>query len=391
MQPEFPAPGSAPRAVPPSPDGRVRVGLLCPQIHLGGAEDWQASLLRHTDKRQIDWVGVGVVHDRAGASVAMADELARLAPLYWGHEAIAELAAGCDVVLSWGLNGMPYLGGLIPRPVRVAVSHGSIDSSWTVDLYREPVGVDHFAAVHELATEPIPEPWRATAAVIYNAVDSERLTPKRSQREMRAAWGVPEGAKVLGYIGRLYEETKNPSVVARAAALLPEPWHVVMVGEGPERDRLAENAPANLHFPGGDRDAGSVLGGFDWLCVPSDYESFGLSLCEGLWFGLPVVSTAVGVCKRERGLTRDLVEITPRAVVEGLMADEADLMGTTTRVAKAKAWARETLDPARFGREWTDFLVKVYRRRGKARGSLADAVKAKAECVPCREKSQPQS
>ena len=48
----------------PSPDGRVRAGILCPCLNMGGAETWQLTLARSVDRHLIDWVGCVVIPDR---------------------------------------------------------------------------------------------------------------------------------------------------------------------------------------------------------------------------------------------------------------------------------------------------------------------------------------
>ncbi len=55
----------------------------------------------------------------------------------------------------------------------------------------------------------------------------------------RAAWGLPARARVAGYLGRLAPE-KDPGAMLRLAEALPDPWHVVIVGDGREGAALAE-------------------------------------------------------------------------------------------------------------------------------------------------------
>jgi glycosyltransferase involved in cell wall biosynthesis len=179
---------------------------------------------------------------------------------------------------------------------------------------------------------------------------------------IRAAWNVPGDALVAGYLGRLSIE-KDPDAMLRLARGLPEPWHVVIVGEGRERARLeAEIDSASLkrvHLVGGDTAVGDVLHAFDTLVVPSQYESFGLTLAEGLWVGLPVVATASGLAKLRPGLVREVeVYAGSRDLAEAVLADHRDIEGTSERVRKAREFADDRLGLARFGRDWTELLLR---------------------------------
>jgi glycosyltransferase involved in cell wall biosynthesis len=48
---------------------------------------------------------------------------------------------------------------------------------------------------------------------------------------MRRTWGLPDGTRVAGYLGRLSPE-KDPLAMARLIGSLPNEWHGVVVGEG---------------------------------------------------------------------------------------------------------------------------------------------------------------
>jgi glycosyltransferase involved in cell wall biosynthesis len=109
---------------------------------------------------------------------------------------------------------------------------------------------------------------------------------------------VPDGARVLLAVCRL-EPQKGLDVAVRA---LPEirrshPEAVLVVlGEGPERDRLAELAP-ELDVPvfllGRVPDVTAWLRRADLLVHPVRWEGFGLALLEAMLTSLPVVATRV--------------------------------------------------------------------------------------------------
>jgi glycosyltransferase involved in cell wall biosynthesis len=344
--------------------GRLRAGLWCPCLGLGGAEAWQLSLVRAVSPDSVIWRGAAVLDGRGGSDPRMEDQLSARMPVGYGLDAARTLAAACDVIVSWAVTDVSsLLAGLDPRPGMVMVCHFPRESPWGEKTAELLGPVDRLVAVSELALESIPWPERASARVIWNAVDSDRLRVRRDRSSVRATWGIPGGAPVAGYLGRLSRE-KDPEAMVRLATALPEPWHVVLVGEGRERASLAIQArsinPGRILLVGGDPAVGDVLSAFDTLIVPSRFESFGLTLAEGLWAGLPVISTRSGLAKLEPGLVRTIpIGASGTVLAEAVLADRADASGTKSRVDRARAFARDRLGLDRFGRDWTACLEEL--------------------------------
>ena len=353
-------------------DGRVRVGLWCPCLGLGGAEVWQLTLARSVDPGLISWSGAVVLEGRSAADARMAGVLGSIMPVGYGHDAARTLAAASDVVISWAVASVSdLLRGVESPPSVVVACHFPVESSWGPGTEAMLSGVERFVGVSELAIESIPATIRDRVEVIWNAVDSGRLEVHRDRRAMRATWGVPEDAPVAGFVGRLAPE-KDPWAMLRLAEGLPEPWHVVVVGDGREGAGMAEAIEARgldrAHLVGGDLGVGDVLNAFDTLIVPSRYESFGLTLAEGLWVGLPVVATRSGLAKLVPGLVREItVGATAIELAGAVLADRREPKSTEARVERARAFARDRLAPARFGREWTALLTRSAARKGEAR------------------------
>ena len=92
---------------------------------------------------------------------------------------------------------------------------------------------------------------------------------------------------------------KNLPRLVRAFARLPQDWHLVICGEGPDRarieaeiDRLAINH--RVHLAGAVASPEKVMGLFDIFALSSDSEQFPLSVVEAMAAGVPVVAPEVG-------------------------------------------------------------------------------------------------
>ena len=103
------------------------------------------------------------------------------------------------------------------------------------------------------------------------------------------------GRTVLG-VGRLAPQKGLDRLLEAFALIAPqhEEWGVVLLGEGPERERLLGLAARlglgdRVDLPGiVDNPTGSYLA--DIFCLPSRYEGFPMALCEAMAAGLPPVA-----------------------------------------------------------------------------------------------------
>ena len=92
---------------------------------------------------------------------------------------------------------------------------------------------------------------------------------------------------------------KNLTALVRASAPLPEFCHLVIVGEGPERDAIRAEAERlgvehRIHLPGFAAQPERYVGLFDVFSLSSHSEQFPISLVEAMAAGRPVVAYGVG-------------------------------------------------------------------------------------------------
>jgi glycosyltransferase involved in cell wall biosynthesis len=108
---------------------------------------------------------------------------------------------------------------------------------------------------------------------------------------------VPANARIVLSVSRLTRQ-KGIDTAIRALPLLPDDVVLVVLGEGPERERLRELAEELLvvdrvFLPGRVPDVGAWLRRAHVYVQPSRWEGFGLAVLEAMVSGLPVVATNV--------------------------------------------------------------------------------------------------
>ena len=145
----------------------------------------------------------------------------------------------------------------------------------------------------------------AAIEVLHNGVDLSRFNVAepapahaRARGALRREWGVPDGALVVGSVGRLVA-VKNYGLLLRAIASSGLDVHVVLAGEGPERAALTALAAAlgmasRVHLLGHSNDVDRVLRAFDVFVLPSLSEGMSNTLLEAMAAGVPPVASVVG-------------------------------------------------------------------------------------------------
>lgn len=215
--------------------------------------------------------------------------------------------------------------------------------------------------------------------LIYNGI-GPLAGPGRAQgedrRELRRRLGLPEDRTIFLFSGRL-ELRKGCRELALAAALLwkehPEAL-CVMLGDGPERDRLAESIqnsgaePAVL-FAGHRSNGAEYLAAADVFVHPSYYEGLSNSMLEAMQMGLPVVAAN---CSSMPELVTDQVEglLVPRGDSEALCRAMAKLLGDESlrgRLGQAAAVRARAFPLEATLSAWDKLIEEVLGSRGSGR------------------------
>jgi glycosyltransferase involved in cell wall biosynthesis len=139
--------------------------------------------------------------------------------------------------------------------------------------------------------------------VVYNGADPAHFGCRESAEVRREL--APEGAFLVGYVGRLVHE-KAVDVLLRAVASLPETFHLALVGQGALEDELRNLALSlglgnRVHWPGkvSKERMPEYLSAFDALVLPSRgipvwKEQYGMVLVEAMLCETPVVGSSSG-------------------------------------------------------------------------------------------------
>ena len=142
---------------------------------------------------------------------------------------------------------------------------------------------------------------KSRTRVIYPGIDLSRFSLAPEKEALRAALHVPGHQFVIVCVGRLALQKGQDILLAAASSLARQgfPFHLWLVGDGPERQNLESQAASLglahiVTFWGFQTDIPSLLQAADLFVLPSRYEAAPLAVLEALAAGLPVIASRVG-------------------------------------------------------------------------------------------------
>jgi glycosyltransferase involved in cell wall biosynthesis len=167
---------------------------------------------------------------------------------------------------------------------------------WAYRRSRIVAAVSEKVAV-EIRTDGLPG---ERIEVIYNGVDVRAFSPEQGTGADRKAFGLPDDACLLLFVGDLRTPRKNLDTVLKALVHLPANVHLAVAGYLPGSpypdEAKALGIADRVHFLGLVKNMPTLMHSVDTFVFPSRYEAMSLSLLEALAAGLPVItaSTAGG-------------------------------------------------------------------------------------------------
>lgn len=142
--------------------------------------------------------------------------------------------------------------------------------------------------------------WKQPAGRLHripNGIDTALYAAKPDPKAI-PGFRRKHGEVVIGTLAGLREVKDLPALV-RATGGVSARVRLVIVGEGPERERIKDTAEAmgmedRLLLPGFLPEPHRYIGLFDILALSSRSEQFPIAVIEGMAAGLPIVAPRVG-------------------------------------------------------------------------------------------------
>jgi glycosyltransferase involved in cell wall biosynthesis len=210
----------------------------------------------------------------------------------------------CDI---YGL-----LGSLNLPVKRVLTSHGStrdsltkkiylgLDEGWIYPRYDRIIAVSEHLGKELRRRKGISNRVR----VIQNGLDVDLLKSQVSSEDAFASWvsSIKKDNTVLvGVVGRLFPDKGHHFFFQAFARVVKKhkTLKALIVGKGPHKEYLAQLIKAHhiddhVHMCGFVSDMPAVYRNIDCLVIPSLTEGLPYTLLEAMYYGVPVIATAVG-------------------------------------------------------------------------------------------------
>lgn len=301
----------------PEDRGPLRVMFIITSMPVGGAETLLVNLIRRLDREQFEpylccLKEYGLLGEVLAEEVPAFQHqltkkydpfvLGRLTQLMRRRKIDAVVTVGAGDKMFWGRLAAWRAG--VPVVLSALHSTGWPDgvgrmNRWLTPLTDGFIGVAKEHGRHLVANEKFPA---EKVHVIPNGVDVDRFQPcPETGLELRRQLNIPADAPVCGLVAALRQE-KNHLLFLRTAAKVQHQLadaHFVIVGDGPEREKLEAAARSTeftdqIHFLGTRSDIPQLLTTLDLFLLTSHNEANPVSILEAMAVGLPVVSTRVG-------------------------------------------------------------------------------------------------
>ena len=204
--------------------------------------------------------------------------------------------------------------------------------------------------------------WRQPAERVRRIANGIRLADFAKPARPDALPGLVKhpGDLWIGTMAGLRPVKNLPNLVT-ACRGLPEPWKLVIVGEGPERKTIEAKAAnwgmeARVFLPGHAADPATVMPLFDLFALSSDSEQFPISVVEAMATGLAVASTDVGD-------VAEMVSDANRPFIKGAsnsywLSEKVEILAGDVELRSAVGAANRAKAQAEYGEE---AMIAAYR------------------------------
>ena len=190
------------------------------------------------------------------------------------------------------------------------------NSTGVVDFYvRNGIPVGNFTVIPNAAILPDPSPEPLSVDEILSGIGISRIVPTGDyhpvvdskydfDRELLLSVS-PESLSrqtpyVIGIVARLWPQKRIKDLlwVFETLKFVNFNYHVLIIGDGPERDDLLRCRDSwkladRVHFLGQRNDVPKIMSSFDILLSCSEYEGQSNSILEAMAGGVPVIATDI--------------------------------------------------------------------------------------------------
>ncbi len=293
----------------------IKLALLIPTLDRSGAEKQLTLLATRLPRTQFDVHVIALTRGGPFARVlAEADIPVTLLCKRWKFDISAWYRLSSwlrrnqpDILHTWlfAANSYGRLAARRSSPLRVIVSERCVDT-WKADwqhwLDRKLIGrtdrlVGNSQSVAAYYTEQGFPPDRIS--VIPNGIEA---APSESidREELLKQLNLPLTTRLVGYVGRLAAQKRIQDLLWGIQLLrqADECACLLIVGEGPERERLVQHArdvecADFVRFLGHRKDADALMPCLDAFWLGSDFEGMSNSLMEAMVQRVPCVVTDI--------------------------------------------------------------------------------------------------
>lgn len=245
-------------------------------------------------RREVETAGIKVFDLGIGGSVYSPLRLIRLLPFMRKYDVVHThntapqiFAALCRIFSRTKLVTTEHGGSNRRRSIR---SFKLIDK-WMYNRYDRVICI---AAKTEKNLCEYLGKCKTKILTINNGVDIAKYSGATPSDELERL--VPESRKLIMVAGFRWE--KDQDTLIRALSLLPDKFHLFLVGDGvrrPELEALTKELALDdrVHFLGLRTDVAELLHAADYVVMSSHFEGLSLSSVEGMAVGRPMLASDV--------------------------------------------------------------------------------------------------
>lgn len=245
-------------------------------------------------RREVEAAGIKVFDLGIGGSVYSPLRLIRLLPFMRKYDVVHThntapqmFAALCRIFSRTKLVTTEHGGSNRRRSIR---SFKLIDK-WMYNRYDRVICI---AAKTEKNLCEYLGKCKTKILTINNGVDIAKYSGATPSDELERL--VPESRKLIMVAGFRWE--KDQDTLIRALSLLPDKFHLFLVGDGvrrPELEALTKELALDdrVHFLGLRTDVAELLHAADYVVMSSHFEGLSLSSVEGMAVGRPMLASDV--------------------------------------------------------------------------------------------------